>query len=104
MMIWRGTDEWMRMKMMYMMSWMSKGWMRVGMRVCKIGWMILVTECMSDIDVVSTVVGMTVVVSSDGNVVVAVGEEQQLLNPGQQQEICPLWDQQPKTNNNNLTF
>ena len=84
---------------MYMMSWMSKGWMRVGMRVCKIGWMILVTECMSDIDVVSTVV-----VSSDGNVVVAVGEEQQLLNPGQQQEICPLWDQQPKTNNNNLTF
>lgn len=87
--------------MMYMMSWMSKGWMRVGMRVCKIGWMILVTECMSDIDVVSTVV-----VSSDGNVVVvvAVGEEQQLLNPGQQQEICPLWDQQPKTNNNNLTF
>ena len=90
---------------MNMKSWMSKGWMRVGMSVCKIGWMILVTECMSDIDVVSTVVGMTVVVSSDGNfVVVAVGEEQQLLDPGQQQEICPLWDQQPKTNNNDITF
>ena len=87
-MIWRGTDGWM--KMMNMMSWMSKGWMRVGMSVSKIGWMILVLECMSDIDVVLTVVGMTVVVSSDGNVVVVVaGEEQQLQDPGQQQEICP---------------
>ena len=87
-MILRGTDGWM--KMMNMMSWMSKGWMRVGMSVSKIGWMILVLECMSDIDVVLTVVGTTVVVSSDGNVVVVVaGEEQQLQDPGQQQEICP---------------